>query len=137
VAYASSATPIGGVSFPRLFHERGLERATSRFHAPPGVGQNVAWALTDGVNFTRIIDDLWYRDISAIDPEFLHDFTQVSAAGRRCLPSVSCCRRTSGFRATVNAVGEIRFRGKRFDQISRQHSLLFQCLFGIYEQRHA
>ena len=39
-----------------------------RFGHPPGVGQNVAWALTAGVNFTQIIDDLWYRDIARLDP---------------------------------------------------------------------
>ena len=28
----------------------------------------MAWALTAGVNFTQIIDDLWYRDIARLDP---------------------------------------------------------------------
>ena len=34
-----------------------------RFQHPPGVGQNIAWALTEELNISRIIDDLWYRDI--------------------------------------------------------------------------
>ena len=53
----------GGRGFPRIFHEKSSQRTTSKFQHPPGVGQNVAWALTEGVNFTQIIDDLWYRDI--------------------------------------------------------------------------
>jgi len=61
-----------------LFHERASERNTERFRAPPGVGQNVAWALTRGVNFSRIIDDLWYRDISDVEPAYIEDFGQVS-----------------------------------------------------------
>ena len=60
--------------YPRIFHERGFERTTSRFHSPPGVGQNVAWALTKHVNFTRIIDDLWYRDINKLKPGRIGDF---------------------------------------------------------------
>ena len=56
----------GGRGFPRIFHEKSSQRTTSRFQHPPGVGQNVAWALTEGVNFTQIIDDLWYRDIRYI-----------------------------------------------------------------------
>jgi hypothetical protein len=36
---------------------------TCRFQHPPGVGQNIAWALTEELNISRIIDDLWYRDI--------------------------------------------------------------------------
>ena len=56
--------PAQGTSgFPRVFHEKSSQRSTSKFHHPPGVGQNVAWALTQDVNFTQIIDDLWYRDI--------------------------------------------------------------------------
>ena len=47
---------------------------TSRFHAKPGVGQNVAWALTKHLNFTKIIDDLWYRDIANIPPGYINDF---------------------------------------------------------------
>ena len=39
-----------------------------------GVGQNVAWALTKHVNFTRIIDDLWYRDINKLRPGRIDDF---------------------------------------------------------------
>ena len=39
--------------YPRLTHERAAQRATSRFRSPPGVGQNVAWALTNSVNFTK------------------------------------------------------------------------------------
>ena len=53
----------GGRGFPRIFHEKSSQRTTSKFQHPPDVGQNVAWALTEGVNFTQIIDDLWYRDI--------------------------------------------------------------------------
>ena len=49
--------------YPKIFHEKSVQRTTSKFGHPPGVGQNVAWALTEDVNFTRIIDDLWYRDI--------------------------------------------------------------------------
>ena len=60
--------------YPRIFHERGFERTTSRFNSPPGVGQNVAWALTKHVNFTRIIDDLWYRDINKLQPGRIGDF---------------------------------------------------------------
>ena len=60
--------------YPRIFHERGFERTTSRFNSPPGVGQNVAWALTKNVNFTRIIDDLWYRDINKLRPGRIDDF---------------------------------------------------------------
>ena len=50
---------------------------TSRYHAKPGVGQNIAWALTKHVNFSKIIDDLWYRDIASIQPGYIKDF-QVS-----------------------------------------------------------
>ncbi len=39
--------------YPNLAHERAAMRATSKFRAPPGVGQNVAWALTNTVNFTK------------------------------------------------------------------------------------
>ena len=60
--------------YPRIFHERGFERTTSRFNSAPGVGQNVAWALTKHVNFTRIIDDLWYRDINKLRPGRIDDF---------------------------------------------------------------
>ena len=49
--------------YPKIFHEKSIQRRTSKYGDPPGVGQNVAWALTEDVNFTRIIDDLWYRDI--------------------------------------------------------------------------
>ena len=45
--------PHNGDAYPRLFHERGVERVTERFQAPPGVGQNIAWALTKSVNFSR------------------------------------------------------------------------------------
>jgi hypothetical protein len=38
----------------------------SRFQHPPGVGQNIAWALTEELNISRIIDDLWYRDIRLV-----------------------------------------------------------------------
>ena len=74
-----------GDMYPRLFHERGHERITERFQAPPGVGQNIAWALTREVNFTRIIDDLWYRDITSVEPQYIEDFEQVRfiAMGRR------------------------------------------------------
>ena len=34
-----------------------------RFNSAPGVGQNIAWALTQDLNLTQIIDDLWYKDI--------------------------------------------------------------------------
>ena len=51
---------------------------TSRFHAKPGVGQNIAWALTKYVNFTKIIDDLWYRDIANIQPGYINDFQVCS-----------------------------------------------------------
>ena len=54
---------MGATGFPRVFHEKSSQRSTSRFNQPPGVGQNVAWALTQDINFTQIIDDLWYRDI--------------------------------------------------------------------------
>ena len=47
---------------------------TSRYHAKPGVGQNIAWALTKHVNFSKIIDDLWYRDIASIQPGYIKDF---------------------------------------------------------------
>ena len=39
--------------------------------------QNIAWALTRDVNFTRIIDDLWYRDITNIEQAYIDDFGQV------------------------------------------------------------
>ena len=29
----------GGDLYPLLFHEKGIERATAKFNAPPGVGQ--------------------------------------------------------------------------------------------------
>ena len=46
--------------------------------------QNIAWALTRDVNFTRIIDDLWYRDITNIEQAYIDDFGQVGCkqAGR-------------------------------------------------------
>ena len=52
---------------------------TSRFHAKPGVGQNIAWALTKHVNFTKIIDDLWYRDIANIQPGYIKDFQVIQS----------------------------------------------------------
>ena len=63
--------------FPRLFHERGTDRVTERFQAPPGVGQNIAWALTADLNFTKIIDDLWYRDVSNFELGYVEDFREV------------------------------------------------------------
>ena len=39
--------------------------------------QNIAWALTRDVNFTRIIDDLWYRDITNVEQAYIDDFGQV------------------------------------------------------------
>ena len=66
-----------GDIYPKIYHERGFQRMTSLFHAKPGVGQNIAWALTKHVNFTKIIDDLWYRDIASIQPGYINDF-QVS-----------------------------------------------------------
>ena len=42
--------------------------------------QNIAWALTRDVNFTRIIDDLWYRDITNIEQAYIDDFGQVSTS---------------------------------------------------------
>ena len=72
--------PGKGMSgFPRVFHEKSRQRSTSKFHHPPGVGQNVAWALTQDINFTQIIDDLWYRDIRSLRPGVMDDF-RVSAA---------------------------------------------------------
>ena len=72
--------PSKGMSgFPRVFHEKSRQRSTSKFHHPPGVGQNVAWALTQDINFTQIIDDLWYRDIRSLRPGVMDDF-RVSAA---------------------------------------------------------
>ncbi|TRY77265.1 hypothetical protein TCAL_13990, partial [Tigriopus californicus] len=67
----------GSDMYPKVFHERGTERTTEAFRGPPGVGQNIAWALTKDVNFTRIIDDLWYRDISQVQPQYIEDFQQV------------------------------------------------------------
>ena len=61
-------------AYPKISHERGFERTTSRYHSPPGVGQNIAWALTKELNFTRIIDDLWYRDVSNILPGQINEF---------------------------------------------------------------
>ena len=69
--------------YPKLFHERGTERTTRRFFGPPGVGQNIAWALTRDVNFTKIIDDLWYRDISMVMPGHIEDFRQVKKCNRQ------------------------------------------------------
>ena len=66
-----------GDPYPKLYHERASERVTSQFLSPPGVGQNIAWALAKDVNFTKIIDDLWYRDISSIEPAYVDDFRQV------------------------------------------------------------
>eukprot|EP00095_Tigriopus_kingsejongensis_P010173 maker-scaffold202_size261857-snap-gene-1.20 protein:Tk10173 transcript:maker-scaffold202_size261857-snap-gene-1.20-mRNA-1 annotation:"va5_rhybr ame: full" len=67
----------GSDMYPKVFHERGTERTTEAFRGPPGVGQNIAWALTKDVNFTQIIDDLWYRDISQVQPGHIEDFQQV------------------------------------------------------------
>ena len=47
---------------------------TFSFKLFTGVGQNVAWALTKNVNFTKIIDDLWYRDITKLQPGYIEDF---------------------------------------------------------------
>jgi hypothetical protein len=77
VVYRHGSATAAADAFPRLFHERGHERATAKFQAPPGVGQNIAWALTRDVNFTRIIDDLWYRDITNVQPGYIDDFEQV------------------------------------------------------------
>ena len=50
---------------------------------PPSLSfiQNIAWALTRDVNFTRIIDDLWYRDITNIEQAYIDDFGQVGLQG--------------------------------------------------------
>jgi len=77
VVYPSATSTSSSSLYPLLFHERAAERNTERFRAPPGVGQNVAWALTRGVNFSRIIDDLWYRDISDVEPAYIEDFAEV------------------------------------------------------------
>lgn len=66
--------PNGVGGFPQVFHEKSRQRSTSKFHHPPGVGQNVAWALTQDINFTQIIDDLWYRDIRSLRPGVMDDF---------------------------------------------------------------
>ena len=63
-----------GQDYPKILHEKSYQRTTSRFGHPPGVGQNVAWALTEDVNFTQIIDDLWYRDIHSLQPGLLDSF---------------------------------------------------------------
>ena len=63
-----------GQEYPKILHEKSNQRTTSRFGHPPGVGQNVAWALTEDVNFTQIIDDLWYRDINSLRPGILDNF---------------------------------------------------------------
>ena len=49
--------------------------------------QNIAWALTRDVNFTRIIDDLWYRDITNVEQAYIDDFGQV-----RHNTSTICCQ---------------------------------------------
>ena len=54
------------LDYPKILHEKSVQRTTSQFGHPPGVGQNVAWALTEDVNFTQIIEDLWYRDIRSV-----------------------------------------------------------------------
>ncbi len=36
--------------------------------------ENYFRALTKTVNFTKIIDDLWYRDISKLQPGYIDDF---------------------------------------------------------------
>lgn len=63
-----------GQDYPKILHEKSYQRTTSQFGHPPGVGQNVAWALTEDVNFTQIIDDLWYRDITSLQPGLLDSF---------------------------------------------------------------
>lgn len=74
---------------------------TSRFHVMPGVGQNIAWyalicnlhisainnnkldrALTRTVNFTKIIDELWYRDVANLQPESIKDFQVTNNANK-------------------------------------------------------
>ena len=64
-----------GQDYPKILHEKSYQRTTSQFGHPPGVGQNVAWALTEDVNFTQIIDDLWYRDITSLQPGLLDSFS--------------------------------------------------------------
>ena len=64
-----------GRDYPKVLHEKSYQRTTSQFGHPPGVGQNVAWALTEDVNFTQIIDDLWYRDITTLQPGILDSFS--------------------------------------------------------------
>ena len=49
--------------FPKIFHEKSGQRTTSRFGYPPGIGQNVAWVLTNkNDTFSDYIKDLWFRD---------------------------------------------------------------------------
>ena len=61
--------------YPKIFHEKSVQRATSKYQNPPGVGQNIAWALTEDVNFTKIIEDLWYRDITTLQPGIVDNFS--------------------------------------------------------------
>ena len=68
-----------GQDYPKILHEKSSQRTTSQFGHPPGVGQNVAWALTEDVNFTQIIDDLWYRDITALQPGLLDSFSLAAS----------------------------------------------------------
>ena len=63
ILYPGAGEESSGQLYPKIFHDKSVQRTTARFGHPPGVGQNVAWALTENVNFSQIIDDLWYRDI--------------------------------------------------------------------------
>ena len=63
------------LDYPKILHEKSVQRTTSQFGHPPGVGQNVAWALTEDVNFTQIIEDLWYRDIRTLEPGIVDSFS--------------------------------------------------------------
>ena len=65
------------------WHDRQIARGVvaSCNYLPPSLSfiQNIAWALTRDVNFTRIIDDLWYRDITNIEQAYIDDFGQVGS----------------------------------------------------------
>ena len=66
ILYPGQSSGRNGL-YPKIFHEKSIQRSTSKYQHPPGVGQNIAWALTEDVNFTKIIEDLWYRDIRCVE----------------------------------------------------------------------
>ncbi|CAB4058840.1 CRISP [Lepeophtheirus salmonis] len=113
--------------YPKIFHERGMDRTTKNFNGPPGVGQNVAWALTKNVNFSKIIDDLWYKDINNFQPGYIKEFNVDDADG-------SLMTQIIWGRTTHVGCGWIQFpMGSHVDDLypEGEYENFFVCNYGV------